>query len=161
MGRIGSNRAQKEFAKLYDSICGKYSRYEVWQDFVWMAATAMANTVDQLHAPAREKRYMTIIKKYSKETQSVFPQLFALVVTGMEEEPDQDFLGELYMELGLGNSQAGQFFTPYDVCKMMAQCTIRPDELQAELEKKHYVSVNDPACGAGATLVAAAMVLKG
>lgn len=162
MGRVGSNARQKEFVKEYQRLCYRFGRHEVWQDFVWMAASAISNTIDKTHAEKRETHYMQIIKKYNKDELEVFPLLFALIVDGMEQEPDQDFLGELYMELDLGNDKNGQFFTPYDVCKMMAMITIDGEsgKLQGALKKDGYISVNDPACGAGATLVAAAMVMK-
>ena len=64
------------------------------------------------------------------------------------------------MNLDLGNSNAGQFFTPYDVCRLMAQVTINDDLLKSQIEKHGWISINDCACGAGATLVAAANYLR-
>ena len=46
----------------------------------------------------------------------------------------------------------GSFFTPYDVCRMMAEIT--GTDLQARIERDGWISVNDCACGAGALLVA-------
>lgn len=160
MGRTGSSDRQKEFVLEYGKLCHRFNRHEVWQDFIWMAASAISNAVDHRHAEKREERYRSIIQKYTPDEVQVFPTLFALVVNGMEEEPDQDFLGELYMELELGNSHSGQFFTPYDVCKAMAEITMNADLLQERIHRQGYISINDPACGAGATLIAAAMVLK-
>ena len=160
MGRVGSNNRQKEFVKEYESLCHRNNRHQVWQDFVYMAAAAISNSIDKHHADQREEQYLTIIKKYTRAEMEVFPRLFALIVAGMEEYPDQDFLGELYMELELGNSHAGQFFTPYDVCKCMAEIIIDPEKLKGDLDRHGYISIHDCACGAGATLVAAAMVLK-
>ena len=60
--------------------------------------------------------------------------------------------------LELGNHWKGQFFTPYDVCRCMAEITIQ-DNIQ-NLQNKEWVSVNDPACGAGATLIAAANTFR-
>lgn len=160
MGRVGSNERQRDFVKEYQRIGLRHSRHEVWQDFVWMAAAAISNACDKRHAEKREQRYMDIIRKYTPEEQDVFPTLFALLVTGMEEWPDQDFMGELYMELNLGNDDAGQFFTPYDVCKAMAEMCMDEGVIRTSLERHGYISINDPACGAGATLVAAAMSLK-
>lgn len=62
------------------------------------------------------------------------------------------------MSLELGNHWKGQFFTPYNVCECMAGITIN-DNVQT-LEKQEWISVNDPACGAGATLVAAANIFR-
>lgn len=160
MNRAGRNEHQKEFVRLFNGLCGKYNRHEVWQDFVRLAATAISNGVDKRYAEQREERYMSTIGKYAKNEQSVFPDLFALIVLGMEEAPDQDFLGELYMELKLGNDHAGQFFTPYDVCRAMAMVTLDRGLVQHEIERQGYFSLNDPACGADATLVAAANVLR-
>ncbi len=160
MSRAGSSERQREFAKLFSSITGKYSRYSVWQDFVWMAACAISNAVDNRFAEQREARYMDIIKKYSGQEADIFPTLFGLVVGGMEEDPDQDFLGELYMTLELGNSHAGQFFTPYNVCVAMTKVTMEESNVRAFIDKQGYISINDPACGAGATLVSAANTLR-
>lgn len=158
---VGRNDRQRELEKLYNKLCGRYSRYEVWQDMVVMIACAIANAVDKRHFDEREAMYMRIVPKYSKEELSVFPEFFTHIVLGMEENPDCDFLGELYMGLDLGNNKAGQFFTPYHVCKFMAECSIQEDLLKSQIESNGWISVNDPACGAGATLMAAANYLKG
>ena len=97
--------------------------------------------------------YMKIIGKYNEAERKVFPELVADVVLALEENPEQDFLGSSYMELELGNSHAGQFFTPYDVCRMMASVGGRSMALR--VMEKGYASINDCACGAGATLIAA------
>jgi len=63
------------------------------------------------------------------------------------------------MSLELGNHWIGQFFTPYNICKCMAEMNIG-DGTQEEISRKGYISVMDPACGAGATLIAAANTFK-
>lgn len=143
---------QTEFVKIFNSLCGRYGRWGIWQDFITLAAIAISNTVDRSHAAEREKTYMTIAGKYKPEEMLKFSQMLQEVVIGMDFNPDQDFLGELYMALDLGNDHAGQFFTPYDVCRMMAEIT--GTDLQARIERDGWISVNDCACGAGALLVA-------
>lgn len=143
---------QTEFVKIFNSLCGRYGRWEIWQDFITLAAIAISNTVDRSHAAEREKTHMTIAGKYKPEEMLKFSQMLQEVVIGMDFNPDQDFLGELYMALDLGNDHAGQFFTPYDVCRMMAEIT--GTDLQARIERDGWISVNDCACGAGALLVA-------
>ena len=143
---------QTEFVKIFNSLCGRYGRWEIWQDFITLAAIAISNTVDRSHAAEREKTYMTIAGKYKPEEMLKFSQMLQEVVIGMDFNPDQDFLGELYMALDLGNDHAGQFFTPYDVCRLMAEIT--DTDLQARVERDGWISVNDCACGAGALLVA-------
>lgn len=156
----GISARQREFVKEYEKLCYRFHRWEVWKDFVVLVACSISNQVDKVHAEEREALYMDTIRKYSKEEADTFPKLFALITLGMEEDPDHDFLGELFMLLGLGNDAGGQFFTPYSVCKMMASVSMQEELVRKEIEKRSYISVNDCACGAGATLIAAAQYLK-
>ena len=71
----------------------------------------------------------------------------------LDDEPDQDFLGEMFMGLNLGNHWKGQFFTPYNICRMMSEITVT--DLEARIEKNGWVGIHDPCCGAGALLIAA------
>ncbi len=143
---------QKNLVRIFDKACYRHSRWQVWADFVVMAAIAISNTVDKSNAERRESTYMTLASKYNQREIDCFGRMFAEITVGIDECPDQDFLGELYMALELGNQHAGQFFTPYNVCKAMASMT--SGDLKAQIEQQHWISVNDPACGAGALLVA-------
>lgn len=145
--------AEKEFFKVFSQMTNEHQSWEVWSDFCYMAAAAISNSVDKVSAPGREKQYLQIIRKYRKPHQENFSRLLALVVEALNANPDQDFLGELFMALELGNHWTGQFFTPYCVTRMMAAMNVG-DELKEEIKRDGYVSVSDPACGAGATLMA-------
>ena len=57
------------------------------------------------------------------------------------------------MGLNLGNHWKGQFFTPYNICRMMSEITVT--DLEARIEKNGWVGIHDPCCGAGALLIAA------
>jgi type I restriction-modification system DNA methylase subunit len=98
--------------------------------------------------------------RITKRAAEDVPKLYDPVIQAFEDNPWQDLLGDVYMRLSLGSKQNGQFFTPYSVCQMMAECTIDEDLLKSQIEKHGWISVNDCACGAGATLVAAANWLK-
>ena len=80
--------------------------------------------------------------------------MLALLVVALEDNPEQDFLGELYMCLGLGNDHSGQFFTPYHICEVMSAVTTPTEEFQQKIGDRGWVAVCDPTCGAGALLVA-------
>lgn len=147
------NQIQKEVVRLFDRLAQRHSRWEVWADFVYLSATTLSNAVDKAHFAEREKSYLAVARKYNREELDTIAEMLALVVMGIDENPDQDFLGELFMSLNLGNQYKGQFFTPYCVCRVMAQIT-GTDNLKAKLEGKGWVSVNDCCCGAGALLVA-------
>lgn len=64
----------------------------------------------------------------------------------------QDFLGTVFMELDMGSKYKGQFFTPYHISALMAKMTI--GEVATKLNDEQYFSCCDPACGAGAMLIA-------
>ncbi len=144
---------QKNIVKLMDSLCGRYSRWEVWQDFIIMSAISISNAVGGPHRELREKEYIKHAEKYSKNDLDVFGQMLAEVVLELDRNPDQDLLGELFMTLDLANEWKGQFFTPYSVCRLMASMTYGND-IRARIEQNGWVAVNDPACGAGALLIA-------
>jgi len=118
-----------------------------------MFACAISDSFDKTHGDEREKLYLRIIRKYSNQEQQLFPELVAHTVTALEENPEQDFLGAIFMNLGLGNGSNGQFFTPYHVCDLMAKLSIG-DDLINDVKKKGYITIADSCCGGGATLIA-------
>lgn len=149
---------QRNLVKLFDGLCNSHPRWEVWSDFIVMTAIAISNAVDLSQRDEREQSFLAIEKKYKESEQETFAKMFAEIVLGMEQDPDQDFLGELYMNLNLGNNRAGQFFTPYSVCKMMAM--MNADHAVCMVEENGWTNVNDPTCGAGALLVAFANMCR-
>lgn len=146
---------KKEFIQCFDQLCQRHNRWTVWCDLMQMGATSISNAVD-MHDhrrwEEREKAYLQVVRKYNEVEMQFMPQLFAMIITSLDQGPDQDFLGELYMNLNLGNSHNGQFFTPYHLCSCMARMNM--DGLQSALSQKRWVSVSDPCCGAGGLLVA-------
>lgn len=151
IARLVRGERQKELVKVFDEACGRHNRWEVWSDAIVMYAIAISNSMDKSHYDSREKMYMNIVQKYNKREMDCISRMFALIVEAIDQNPDQDFLGDLFMSLELGNQKGGQFFTPYCVCKLMAKMQT---DIQARVEKNGWIGVNDPACGAGALLVA-------
>lgn len=160
---------KKRFMNGFKMLCNSKSPYAVWSDCMALFAITLANTSIlplEKEEPfksvytGREKEYLRIINSYEKKEQKLFPQMFALLVEELEQNPNQDLLGELYMLLNISNKNAGQFFTPYDVCKAMSGVTFNRKELGKTVHKKGYASVYDPTCGAGATLISASEQCK-
>lgn len=118
-----------------------------------MSACAISNTVDKNHYDEREKRYLELINKYEKSKQHLFPELFADMVMALDGNPEQDFLGEMFMDLRLDYDELKQVFTPYHVCQLMAEIGI--GDIVSQVEEEGYVTISDPCCGAGANLIAA------
>lgn len=151
---------KKEFCTLMDQFAFRYSRWQVWNDFLSLSAISMANVVPTPEKEEREEKYHSIISSYRKEEQEIFPQMLSLVVLALEENPEQDFLGSLYHHLELHQEQKGQFFTPYHICEFMSEIQFSDTEADEMLKERRYISVNDPACGAGAMLIAFANVAR-
>lgn len=152
-------RARKEFMRTFQKLAGgRWRSWDIWTDFVTMAACAISNAVDKIHYEEREALYMRTINKYPKAERMLFPELFAYVVLALEENPEQDFLGDIYTELDLNSKEHRQYFTPYHICHLMAEVTF--GDLASEVEQKGVVEFHDSCCGAGATLIAAANVAR-
>jgi len=158
----GKDEFQRDFIKIINSLTGKYNIWEVWKDMVWCIAIAISNCVDDRFRESREKTYMSIVEKYDTAEIEKFSALLAIIHQNVVDKTERgsfgDFLGDMFMNLDLGNNLGGQFFTPYNICQMMARITIDSDKdkLQAAIDRNGWFSCMDCACGAGATLIAAA-----
>ena len=148
------NESANEFVKEFNRLMTSRAAWEIWADFVTLSAISISNAVDKKHYQVREKEYMTVQSKYTQKEMEIISRLFAITVMALEREPWQDFLGSLYMNLDLRNHWKGQFFTPYDVTRLMAQITA--GNIKRQISEKGYVTASDCACGGGATLIAMA-----
>ena len=104
---------KKYFIETFNKLVSERNRpWDIWKDFVLMTACAFSNAVDKTHYDEREDRYLKAIAKYRKEEQALFPELLAEMTVALEKNPDQDFLGEVYMRMRLGSDELKQIFTP-------------------------------------------------
>lgn len=151
---------QAEFQKVFAKLCNTKSAWQVWSDFVEMAAISISNSCEIRSEVKRERegRYTSIIGQYSKGERVLFPELLGILVASLERDSKQDFLGEMFMSLELGSHWKGQFFTPYNLCKMMSK--VNTADAKDRLATKGWIGVHDPACGAGATLISARNALE-
>lgn len=125
--------SQKNIVRLIDGLSGKYSHWDIWQDFIVMSAIAIANATGGPYVKEREAMYRDRACKYSAKELEAFSDMLFEVIAELERDPDQDFLGELFMALGLGNEWKGQFFTPYDVCRAMSSTLIGTSTLSSAM----------------------------
>ena len=84
------------------------------------------------------------------------PELLALTTLAVGEG-GCDFLGQVVVDLELPGRHMGQFFTPYDVSRMIAEMTF--DTVDEIIAEQGFVTVQEPACGAGGMIIAAADVI--
>lgn len=142
-----------KYIKTITDLSGKYSVWDVWRDFINMSASSIANAFDKERAPKREEDYLRIRKKYSTKEWETLVELYGVLIDDLERNQDRDILGEVYMRLRINCKESGQYFTPYYLSKAMAKIVLQSDE-------EGPIVINEPACGSGANLIAAANVLK-
>lgn len=156
-----------EIAKILDRI-QSFDTYTVISDFFEISAISVRNNVDYgKERDSYEQRYFALIKKYRKEDLAVFVEALGVFMGWIQKAMDgavpfRDFAGEIYMDSGTSSGKAGQFFTPYHVSHLMAECNFDKDKLKAEIaaDPDHVVTIYEPTCGAGGLIVAAMDVLK-
>lgn len=151
---------EKEFLDLFNALCYSRTSWQVWSDLMSVMACSLSNfaEINQERRDKREKEYQECIKRLGGSNE-IPAKMFAIITMALEKNPDQDFLGEMYMQLNMGSHWHGQFFTPYCVCKAMSEITVC-DKPMEELNRRSFISVCDPSCGAGATLIAAANTFR-
>ena len=146
----------REFVKVFNGICQWNGAWDRWNDMVHLFAIELVNAVDLNHKDARNRDYIRIAEKYKPEEFKGFTDLFCILVESLERNPFQDFLGSMYMQLDMGSKWHGQCFTPFGVCQAMASMAMPEEMVKQQLQERGWISINDCACGAGATLIAAA-----
>lgn len=150
----GMDDYTKQFLQAFDLLRVKNSGWKVWSDFCLMAACAISNRCDLSNKhDRREDMYIKTISSYDTKERELFPQLLRITIDALESNPYQDFLGNLFQKLELHNHWCGQFFTPYHISQVMAKIQV-DDSLMEKVHNEGFVTVNDPACGAGGLLIA-------
>lgn len=151
-----ADMTKERISKEILSISGRYTPYNIFADWIECCALSIANTITAIHGQTwqdREKQYNSIIQKYNKEERDKFPVIFNILVEELEDNP-RDVLGEAFMRGGLGADETGQFFTPFNISRMMSDVTVKAPE---EGEK---ITLNEPSCGSGGSIIAAALTLR-
>lgn len=141
---------KKEFIKVIEKDYSNRHISEVLRDFVEMAKCSIANSVYQ--SDKLEEQYAKVAERY--KSTSGFSSMLAVTVEVLEANPDQDFIGNIYMEAEVSNSRAGQFFTPYTLAKMSATLTFNKETTDAAIASKGFITVGEPACGCGSMVIA-------
>jgi hypothetical protein len=147
---------QKELVKLFNGMAGRHGHWKVFADFCEIAAITLSNAVDWAQWEEREQRYLNLVKGYNREELDGFARGLAHLTMALETQT-RDVLGRTYHDLELHNKWAGQYFTPYDVCRMMAKMTIGDTEdLKSRIAARGFITAQEPAVGSGAMVIALA-----
>ena len=150
----------REIKALLKANTGAVRLSTVFDDFVELTALALRNVVDRTDREAwhlREKQYLDIARRYDRAQLDRFGNALGHVVLAMRERPT-DVLGRLYMELGIGNDHLGQFFTPFDVARLIAELCF--GSVIAQVRERGLATLYEPACGAAAFVIATAELMR-
>lgn len=154
---ISLTEHRKNFVKLLNTFNAHgYNRFNVFNDFLHMAAISIANNADPYQLATdketfneREETYKQIISKYKPELQELFPQMFLEIVAEMQTYGAghfTDVLGELFHHLEFTDNWKGQFFTPQVLGDFMGISMISDvDGTKERITKRGFVTVDDPA----------------
>lgn len=156
---------QGELTRLIQGMAPRWSSRDVFTDFVELSSLSISNAVDKAQFEVREARYLEVVKKYSREELQRFPRMLACLTLAMEHccaiGKFDDLLGKVYMTLEMGNDRAGQFFTPFHISQLMTRIlTGDATAAKAEVERKGFVDLMEPTCGAGGMVIAMADSLR-
>lgn len=151
-----------EIIKTIGSMAGKYSAYEIFSDWIRCLALSIANACCANHDKVwreREQAYIDTMRKYSPEEVEKIALLTGCLIDTLEDGPD-DVLGDIYMKADMGSKSAGQFFTPFHLSVLCSEIGLRGQIESYKSGELRKIEINEPTCGGGAMILAAARVLK-
>ena len=150
---------RKQFIKAFESLAHNRQRHDVFADFLDLAVCAIRKKTlpPGPDADAMEEQYMAVVKRNEPDDVRKMPALLAITALAVQEG-GCDFLGQVVGELELLNDHMGQFFTPYDVSRLMAEMTLQ--DAGALIREKGFITLAEPASGAGGMIIAAADVIE-
>lgn len=132
-----------EFMKHVEVAARRRSLPETFKSFLLLSACALS-------CGRREAEYMTEIGRWQPDEIECFPKAFGALILAMEAQPFTDILGGVYMDINRGvQGRGGEFHTPQTLCEAIAQM-VRGDDFP----KEGIVKIGEPACGAGAMILA-------
>lgn len=139
------------FAQMLHNIGAHAHRpSEVFAAFCKLAACAFS-------VGEREPEYLAELKRWPKDAAKQFAEALGALTLEMEDKPFRDLLGDVHMEhLGNGGgSWSGEFYTPHEICDMMARVTMG----SSPVPKNGPITVCEPATGAGRMILSVAKTL--
>jgi hypothetical protein len=143
---------QKKFMSILEKIDKSRRLGEIFGDWVIMMSASLYSWKRNIEI---ENEYIRRAKKYSKEQINLFAELLVCITEALDEEI-YDFLGQIFLNLGLANKQLSQFFTPSQVSDMMVRINIGDDILASG----RVISIYDGCCGSGGILISAIKCLE-
>ncbi|MCP9270450.1 N-6 DNA methylase, partial [Xenorhabdus sp. XENO-1] len=148
--QLSPNEAKAQFIAKFKLVARYHCRYEVYCDFIRLAA----NNLDAFSLKSEKgiKESAQIRSRYKEEDLFQMNQLCSLLMDAMAGEL-QDLLGSIFMSLELGNKDLSQYFTPFYLSELIIALCFEQCE---KLQHKPFIEMNEPTCGSGGMIIAAA-----
>lgn len=150
----------KEFVRLINDIDRSKYRTEIFTDFCEMAYCALAKKACPFpeQQDALEAQYMGVVARYRDKADIYKIKDLFFLALGETGNGGCDFLGMVAGEIGALDSKLGQFFTPYEVSRLMAEINLV--DVDQMIEKQGFITILELAAGAGGMLMAMADVIE-
>ena len=150
---------KQDIIQIIHEMAKSRSPYEIFADWTHCMALAIANSQaiffrDEVWHK-REEEYKAIASRYSEDDRKKFSEMLGMLSLIMENEIS-DVLGQIYMESGMGSKITGQFFTPFHISVLSAQAAMAQ---YIKSNDDRLIKLQEPSCGGGAMIIAAAKVL--
>lgn len=152
IGKMIGDEPKKKIIKIISELGFKEGKAVSFHDSVKLLAISLNNAITKNEV--LEDEYIRLSKKYSDKELENIAIIGALLVKTMEVR-NRDILGELYMEMQLGNEDGGQFFSPYQISEIVANLVD-----VKKLKSKNKIYLKEPTCGSGSMIIAYANNLK-
>ncbi|MCF3974823.1 N-6 DNA methylase [Paracoccus salsus] len=148
------------FLRALDSFDRSKTRTEIFRIFCEMAWCALAKRASPFpdQCDRLEADYMTCVATFPKKDDvRRMPEMMGLAVQTIAAG-GVDFFGQVAAGIGALDARMGQFFTPYEVSRMMAIMTL--GEVAPRIESQGFITISEPAAGAGGMVLAVADVIE-
>lgn len=150
------DKYMNNFILKFKNLSEKHQPIEIFMDFLELTTIAISNATEMCKhiLTRREERYKAIVKKYSKSEMLNFEEMLCSTIDILARK---NYMGEVFMELGLGDKWKGQFFTPLEVSKVIAEINFYNGNFNFE---SGFITVMEPECGGGTQILALCEILK-
>lgn len=146
----------RDFIKIIKELDHSKHRDEIFRDFCELTYCALAKNACPFpeQRDKLEAQYMEVVGKYRKKDDvRRMPELLGIAITELSTG-GCDFLGEISGELGALDARMGQFFTPYEVSRFMAEINL--SGIETVIDREGFATLQEPSAGAGGLLIAVA-----
>lgn len=151
--------AVKDFVRVLSETDRSRTTTETFRDWAEMAYCALAERACANPAKAEklESQFAEIEARYKPADRRRMGELLGIAVLALNKG-GVDFLGQVAAEIGALDARLGQFFTPYEISRMMSELTLT--DAPALIKERGFITLDEPAAGAGGMVLAAADTLE-